>query len=260
MNKIISKNIRQILLPVMKEHGFTHTFYSDCCVFVKRNEEGGKLERITVTQFEYDKRIKIEIDIRPTYLHLPFVDEKDILIENQKVKKASLEGWIYKTEEDIRQILEMIKESLEKKGFEYLDTILNDPADLYPTCSEYKDMYENHEKYLKDFKEKYDFDETDTGKALETLQKALDDFPDRITEENRSQLLPVIAAYGAIFAAKGGRWTWNENSKKSMISYPHKDLSVDAIILPAAEIYGGIQGNRKHSICEALAKELTCIE
>lgn len=108
----------------------------------------------------------------------------------------------------------MIKESLEKKGFEYLDTILNDPEDLYPIYSEYKDMYENHEKYLNEFKKEYDFNADDTDKALETLQKALDDFPNRITEENRSQLLPVIAAYGAIFVAKGGRWTWNENSKK----------------------------------------------
>ena len=70
----------------MEEHGFTHAFYPDCCVFVKRNEEGGKLERITVTQFEYYKWIKIDIDIRPTYLHLPFIDEKNIIIENRKVK------------------------------------------------------------------------------------------------------------------------------------------------------------------------------
>lgn len=94
-----------------------------------------------------------------------------------------------------------------------MDTILNDPEDLYPTYSEYKDMYENHEKYLNEFN----------------------------------------------FVAKGGRWTWNEDSKKSMIAYPHKDLSVDAIIIPASEIYGGIQGNRKHSICEAIAKELKYI-
>ena len=213
MNRITSKNIRQILIPAMEEHGFTHAFYPDCCVFVKRNEEGGKLERITVTQFEYYKCIKIEIDILPTYLHLPFIDEKNVIIENRKVKKSSLEGWIYKTEEDIKQILEMIKESLEKKGFEYLDTILNDPEDLYPIYSEYKDMYENHDKYLNEFN----------------------------------------------FVAKGGRWTWNEDSKKSMIAYPHKDLSVDAIIIPASEIYGGIQGNRKHSICEAIAKELKYI-
>lgn len=259
MNRITSKNIRQILLPVMEEHGLTHAFYPDCCVFVKRNEEGGKLERITVTQFEYYKCIKIEIDILPTYLHLPFIDEKNVIIENRKVKKSSLEGWIYKTEEDIKQILEMIKESLEKKGFEYLDTILNDPEDLYPIYSEYKDMYENHEKYLNDFKKEYDFNADDTDKALETLQKALDDFPNRITEENQSQLLPVIAAYGAIFVAKGGKWTWNEDSKKSMISYPHKNLSVDHIIIPASEIYGGIQGNRKHSICEGIAKELKYI-
>ena len=78
--------------------------------------KGGKLERITVTQFEYYKWIKIEIDILPTYLHLPFIDEKNVIIENRKVKKSSLEGWIYKTEEDIKQILEMIKESLEKKA------------------------------------------------------------------------------------------------------------------------------------------------
>ena len=103
MNRITSKNIRQILIPAMEEHGFTHAFYPDCCVFVKRNEEGGKLERITVTQFEYYKCIKIEIDILPTYLHLPFIDEKNVIIENRKVKKSSLEGWIYKTEEDIKQ-------------------------------------------------------------------------------------------------------------------------------------------------------------
>ena len=63
-----------------------------------------------------NKWIKIDIDIRPTYLHLPFIDEKNVIIENRKVKKSSLEGWIYKTEEDIKQILEMIKESLEKKA------------------------------------------------------------------------------------------------------------------------------------------------
>lgn len=94
-----------------------------------------------------------------------------------------------------------------------MDTILNDPEDLYPTYSEYKDMYENHEKYLNEFN----------------------------------------------FVAKGGEWTWNEDSKKSMISYPHKNLSVDHIIIPASEIYGGIQGNRKHSICEAIVKELKYI-
>lgn len=244
----------------MEKHGFTYAFHPDCCVFVKRNEEGGKMERITVTQLEYYKCIKIDVDILPTYLHLPFIDEKNIIIENSKVRRTSLKGWLYKTEEDIKQILEMIKESLEKKGFEYLDAILNDPEDLYPTYSEYKDMYENHEKYLNDFKEEYNFNMDDTDKALEILQKALDDFPDRITEENRSQLLPVIAAYGAIFVAKGGKWTWKEDSKKSMISYPHKNLSVDAIVIPAVEIYGGIQGNRKHSICEAIAKKLKYIE
>ena len=42
MNRITSKNIRQILIPAMEEHGFTHAFYPDCCVFVKRNEEGGE--------------------------------------------------------------------------------------------------------------------------------------------------------------------------------------------------------------------------
>ena len=260
MNKIASKNIRQILIPTMEKHGFTYAFHPDCCVFVKRNEEGGKMERITVTQLEYYKCIKIDVDILPTYLHLPFIDEKNIIIENSKVRRTSLKGWLYKTEEDIKQILEMIKESLEKKGFEYLDAILNDPEDLYPTYSVYKDMYENHEKYLNDFKEEYNFNMDDTDKALEILQKALDDFPDRITEENRSQLLPVIAAYGAIFVAKGGKWTWKEDSKKSMISYPHKNLSVDAIVIPAVEIYGGIQGNRKHSICEAIAKKLKYIE
>lgn len=259
MNKIISKNIKQILVPVMIKQGFHYAFYSELCKFEKENREGGKIERILIIQCEYPKCIRIEASIVPTYLHMPFVEQKDIMIEDEGIQKTHLNGWSYKTEEDVKRIVEMIKNSLIEKGFEALDAILNDPEDLYPTYLEYRDIYENHEKYLNDFKKKYSFNANDFNEALHVLQKALDDFPDRITEENRALLLPVIAAYGEIFLVNGGKWVWNEKAKKAMITYPDKRMSGESMIVPSAEIYGNIQMQRKENICEMIVKELKAV-
>lgn len=48
----------------------------------------------------------------------------------------------------------------------------------------------------------------------------------------------------------------NWKGDKSSYAY-NKDLGVEAFIIPASEVYGGIQMNRKHSICEAIVKELS---
>lgn len=248
MNKETTAIIEQLLVPIMKEHGFNCVFFSDYCYFERKDKAQEKSQKIIITEFKVQSYIQFQASTSPTFLHPPIMDMKDIIVKQEKMPKRFLGGWAYKTKDDVKKIIEMFTKSMEIHGFEVMDSILNDPRDIHPKRTDYEEMYYHHEKYVEEFSHKYRYDLSNNEAALMAIQKEIDEFTGYITAENSYTLFPVIAAYGEMFVINGGAWTWYENLHRTMISVPNRNN--DIIANPFGTIYSCIQGNKRKQLKE----------
>ena len=254
MNKETTAIIEQLLVPIMEEHGFNCCFFSNYCCFERKDKDQEKSQKIIITEFKVQSYIQFQASTSPTFLHSPIMNVKDIIVKQEKMPKRFLGGWAYKTKDDVKKIIEMFAKSMEIHGFEVMDSILNDPGDIYPKQTDYEEMYYHHEKYVKEFSHKYRYDLSNNEAALTAIQKEIDEFTGYITAENCHTLFPVIAAYGEIFIINGGVWTWYEELHRTMISVPNR--KDDIIADPFSTIYFCIQGNKRNNLKEIASANL----
>lgn len=217
MGRSISSLIWEYILPVMTEHYFEHLIDERGNWHFYKNCEGGERQQSIhiITRDFREKSIELLLRIKPThkYRHMQL---EQIMVEDQKFVKSSMGGWVFKNSKDAKAIIQMIAESKENI-FKVLDEALNDPEDIYPTAAEYRELYDNHQKYAEEFRRKYALYNWDMESTLDAIKKEFEQFPLKITLENRKGLLSVAAACGEIFIAKGGNWIWDEKNHMTRI-------------------------------------------
>ena len=258
MNKETTAIIKQQMVPLMEEHGFSCTFYSDGCCFERKSMDQEKTQLVWITDFKNQSYVQFQANTFPTFLYSPTIDLEKIIVKEEKMPKRLKGKWFYKTCEDVEKIIEIFAKSMKLRGFKAMDTILNDSRDICPKSADYEEMYHNHGKYAEEFHARYKYDPLNTEASLAAIQKAIDEFPGYITNENHLELFPVIAAYGEFFVVRGGEWVWYEDSHTAKITVPKS--KINTIANPFGAIYSCIQNHKSAKIKEAALMNLRNLE
>lgn len=224
MGRSVSSLIWEYVLPVMMEHNFTHIIDEEGdWWFSKKSADGEHTQTVIITLNldSLNKDIQLSLRLHPSFKYQD-MNLKGIIVGDEKLKRSPTGGWICSSLQEAKAIIQIIAKSMEINGFKALDAAQNDPNDIYPTSSEYEDLYKNHKKYAEEFRERHRLDSWDLEQTLDAIQEELDCFPSTITKENRKQLLTIAAACGEIFIERGGRWIWLENFRQARIEIPNR--------------------------------------
>ena len=174
------------------------------------------------------KRIRLLLSVIPcsdgNFLDLSGVDMGD-----QHLKKSMLEGWEYETEEDAKEIIDMITCFMITQGFEMMNAAQQDEKILSATLEEQRDLYENHDKYKETFRLKHNLKDWNPETVFQAVNADLKKFPPIIGPEDRQKILPIAAACGEIFVEKGGEWRWEntERGPKACAVIPNRNISIE---------------------------------
>ncbi len=242
MEQSIQKYIREIILPVMTERGFQYSTDEDGDgIFRKKCEDGVRTQQVII-QLRFDGEYTIDLDLRiePSnkYFSLPL---GLIIAGDRKLKKGLLGGWVCNTEEEAKAVLEMIARNMEKRGFRVLDRAGNDSEEIWPTSSEQRDLYENHQKYAEDFQKNHSLADWELETVFKAVQCELEKLPSEITQETRNRMVYLSAVCGEIFIAKGGHWVWNENMETATLRIFDRNLwSEHAVNSPLTLIFQAV--------------------
>lgn len=248
--------MRDTLQPVMESQGFAVAAASeDGWILNKKEADSGKTEIVYVDHFfhpEGIKRIRLLLSVIPcsdgNFLDLSGVDMGD-----RHLKKSMLEGWEYETEEDAKEIIDMITRFMITQGFEMMNAAQQDEKILSATLEEQRDLYENHDKYKETFRLKHNLKDWNPEMVFQAVNADLKKFPPIIGPEDRQKILPIAAACGEIFVEKGGEWRWEntERGPKACAVIPNRNISIfkDYTMVPLDLIYVYINTEFRENIC-----------
>lgn len=265
MSDIFSDLIREILEPIMVEHGFKAIVKTEnSWAFEKKDADIKKKQLVIVENFsEIFRTIRLELSIVPSLKQL-YLDLSNIITDDLSLKKSSLGGWEYESTGDMQKILWMIADSMQKKGFEALTYAQNNNESYSATFEEQRDLNENHDSYAESFRLKHQLQDWMPENVLTAIKKELKDFPEKVTEENRQRLLYIAAACGEIFVAKGGRWMWDMSGEyeRAIVTIKNHNSDVGGLakefeMEPLDLIYQYIHTEHRDNICVWIEGMLT---
>lgn len=139
------------------------------------------------------------------------------LIESDFERES--DGLVFKTEEELTQILYLFNDVIRQKGLDILQKIRRSGGKAAPKKRTQWKLYQEHEGLNEEYRKKYGLEETESTTGL--MQKIYDvilENKDRKFAEVEELLVGLAAVYGDQIVRKcGGQWKWYSEHNSCMI-------------------------------------------
>lgn len=208
MNK--AKWVKKIIGEAVEQYGFEYIGYSrDGSIgdYTFERRDGDLLQFIMMTT----RGNEIRLEFR-TNAYGRFGVEASNLIESRFAHGYENFLW-FQNEDEYKEILYHFRNIILQKGLTILEEESKPTTEIRPKKETYWELYTEHERLNKEYREKFGLEETESSRKL--MQKISDiilETKEQQLSEVEEMLVGLAAVYGdQIIRKQGGEYTWNED-------------------------------------------------
>lgn len=240
MKKLLSKEIKERLCPIMLENGYVLARRfptSKEWLFEKQTTDGRTIKVIVEYLKNVITTIRLDMGIVPSQKYNSFeIDVPQIKWNGKQLEKNMYGGWTCRENSDVEIAVDYIIEIMKQFAFDYFDKAQNDPTDKPLSLDSQSELFNNHEKYELQFLSRHNMSAWIIDDVIKAMQEDLLQIINS-TEADNSLILEVSAAYGKLLIHNGGKWIWEADVSKAAVQIPNRIMNtIDRIKYPLQEM------------------------
>ena len=204
----IAKNVKAIIGKDLEEKGFVYK--KDGNVWLYERKKGDVTQSICIIRDRYFAGYIKAVLYADAYGQ----EMREFRNFVPEVMGTFQEFWEYKTEEELKQVLEQFRIWINTYGLSLLESMSVPTTEARPKPETNLYLYQHHEEIYEKYRKEWKLEGMTGTEVMERIQEEMEKLYDRDFKEIEGKLIELAAVYGHTTCIDGiGEWEWEERRK-----------------------------------------------